>query len=165
MAHTHCAGPRLGQGQGPENDGFLYITMYCTHYTGAVTGTGNHCFLLCRSCSLFQSPSRSRARAIRVSQEIPQQRLFNNQFLCGKKERKLIFSLKNTKYFWKQIYFTLQFNSLNNQNSILMNHNHISVMWPLCRICKPGLPLDLCGIPDEINEFFYLWLQICQVSI
>ena len=28
---THCIG--LGQGQGPENDGFLYCTMYCTHYT------------------------------------------------------------------------------------------------------------------------------------
>ena len=39
MAHTHCTGP--GQGQGPGNDGFLYFTMYCTHYTGP----GNDGFL------------------------------------------------------------------------------------------------------------------------
>ena len=40
MAHLHCTG--LGQGLG--NDGFLYKTMYCTHYTvtGTETETGNH---------------------------------------------------------------------------------------------------------------------------
>ena len=35
MAHSHCSEP----GQGPENNGFLYHDMYCTHYTGI--GTGN----------------------------------------------------------------------------------------------------------------------------
>ena len=27
-----------GTGQGTENDGFLYYTMYCTHYTGMGQG-------------------------------------------------------------------------------------------------------------------------------
>ena len=40
MAHTHCTGP----GQGPGNDGFLYYTLYCTQYTGTLTGTWNHCY-------------------------------------------------------------------------------------------------------------------------
>ena len=31
MTQSHCMGP--GTGQGPENGGFLYYTMYCTHYT------------------------------------------------------------------------------------------------------------------------------------
>ena len=46
IAHSQCTGPGQGQGQGqgPGNDGSLYYTMYCTHYTG--TGTVNHCFLL-----------------------------------------------------------------------------------------------------------------------
>ena len=39
MAHSHCTGP--GQGQGPGNDGFLYYAIYCSHYTGRGTGTGN----------------------------------------------------------------------------------------------------------------------------
>ena len=54
-AHTHCTGQGLG------NDGFLYYTMYCTHYTGTGMGTGNHCFPSCLSRSLSQSRSRSRA--------------------------------------------------------------------------------------------------------
>ena len=36
MAHSHCTGP--GPDQGPGNDGFLYYTMYCTHYTGKGAG-------------------------------------------------------------------------------------------------------------------------------
>ena len=44
MAHSNYTGH--GQGQGLENDGFLYYTMYCTHYTGTWTETGNHWFLL-----------------------------------------------------------------------------------------------------------------------
>ena len=43
MACSHCTGT--------GDNGFLYYTMYCAHYTR--TGTGYHCFLLC--------PSRSRA--------------------------------------------------------------------------------------------------------
>ena len=62
MAHSHCTGPGQGQGQGPGNDGFLYYTMYCAHYTG--TGTGNHCFLLCPYTSLSLSLSRSHAVCI-----------------------------------------------------------------------------------------------------
>ena len=50
-------GTRIGQG--PGNDGFLYYTMYCIHYTGTGTGTGTgtHCFLLCPSRSLSLSRS------------------------------------------------------------------------------------------------------------
>ena len=53
MACSHCTGPGTGLGMG--NDGFLYYAVYCTHYT--VTGTGNHCFLLCLSRSLSLSRS------------------------------------------------------------------------------------------------------------
>ena len=55
MAHSHCTG--LGQGQGPENDGFLYYAMYCTHCTGTGTAIRNHCFLLYPSRSLSLSRS------------------------------------------------------------------------------------------------------------
>ena len=48
MAHWHCTGPEPG----PGNNGFIYYTMYCTHYTGTQKGRGNHCFLLCPSRSL-----------------------------------------------------------------------------------------------------------------
>ena len=44
MAHLHCTGQGQGQGQGLGNDGFLYKTMYCTHYTVTGTETGNHFF-------------------------------------------------------------------------------------------------------------------------
>ena len=59
MAHLHCTGPGLGQG--PENDGFLNYAMYCAHYRGTRTGTGNHCFLLYPSRSLSLSLSQSHA--------------------------------------------------------------------------------------------------------
>ena len=59
MAHSL----RTGQGQGTENNGFLYYAMYCTDYTG--TGTGNHCFLLYPSRSL--SLSRSWSSAVCIS--------------------------------------------------------------------------------------------------
>ena len=61
MAHSHCMGPGQGQGQGLGNDGFLYYAIYCSHYTGRGTGTGNHCFLLypSRSWSLFRPRSRA----------------------------------------------------------------------------------------------------------
>ena len=49
MACSRCMGLVMGEGMG--NDGFLYYTIYCTHYTGTGTGTGNHCFLLCPSLS------------------------------------------------------------------------------------------------------------------
>ena len=62
MAYSHCTGPGLGQG--PENDGFLYYAMYCTHYTGTGTGIGNHCFLLYPPCSLSLSRSLSHAMCI-----------------------------------------------------------------------------------------------------
>ena len=45
VACSHCMGLVMGEGMG--NDGFLYYTIYCTHYTRTGTGTGNHCFLLC----------------------------------------------------------------------------------------------------------------------
>ena len=35
------------------NNGFLYYTMYCTHYAG--TETRNHCFLSCTFWSLSRS--------------------------------------------------------------------------------------------------------------
>ena len=64
MAHSHCTGP--GQGQEPGNDGFLYYAtcIYCSHYTGTGTETGNHCFLLYPSRSLSLSLSRSWSRAV-----------------------------------------------------------------------------------------------------
>ena len=52
-----------GLGQEPGNDGFLYYTMHCTHYTG----TGNNCFLLYLSRSL--SLSRSQFHAVCISYE------------------------------------------------------------------------------------------------
>ena len=44
VAYSHCTGRGLGEGLG--NDGLLHYAMYCIHYTGTGTGTGNHCFLL-----------------------------------------------------------------------------------------------------------------------
>ena len=63
MAHSHCTG--LEHGQGPENYGFLYYAIYCSHYSGTKTGTGNNCFLLYPSRS--RSLSRSRFRAVWMS--------------------------------------------------------------------------------------------------
>ena len=36
-------------GQGTGNNGFLYYTVYCTHYTGTWTGTGNRSRTVCMS--------------------------------------------------------------------------------------------------------------------
>ena len=46
MAHSHCTGP--GQGQELGNDGFLYYTMYCIHYTGTGAGQGTIVFYCAR---------------------------------------------------------------------------------------------------------------------
>ena len=46
-----------------RNNGFLYYAMYCIHYTGIGTETGNHCFLLCP----FLSRSRSRSHPVCMS--------------------------------------------------------------------------------------------------
>ena len=60
MTHLHC----MGQGQGRENDGFLYYAMYCEHYTETGTGTRKHYFLLCPSRSLSRFQARSHAMSL-----------------------------------------------------------------------------------------------------
>ena len=60
MAYSHCTRP--GQMQGME-PGAMGTNMLCRNVHTALTGkgTGNHCFLLCWSSSLYLSRSRSRA--------------------------------------------------------------------------------------------------------
>ena len=42
----HGTGNGAGNGTETHNDGFLYYTMYFTHYTGSGTESGNNCFQL-----------------------------------------------------------------------------------------------------------------------
>ena len=59
MAHSHCTGQ--GYGQGPENDGFLYYAMYCTHYTGTGGWRTVVFYYAHPNLELFRSRSQSRA--------------------------------------------------------------------------------------------------------
>ena len=97
MACSHCTGPGMEQGTG--DNGFLYYTMYCAHYTR--TGTGNHCFLLCPSRSLSLSHSRSRAVCLSHSVDVVDTYIdiLGNIFLLRKKSNRTVWTIV---YSWRR---------------------------------------------------------------
>ena len=64
MAHSHCTGP------GPENDGFLYYAMCCTHYTGTGTVTGTGKWSVSVLCYVLYTLHRDRDRDLDRDREM-----------------------------------------------------------------------------------------------